>query len=98
MSNFDLHIYGNEQRQYIEKLKEFLNSKINGRKPIAYIRTYGCQQNVADSERYKGILREIGFEFSDTYENADLILFNTCAIRENAENRVFGNIGRVKAV
>lgn len=98
MPNFELHIYGEEQKQYIEKLKIFLNNKIKGRKPIAYIRTYGCQQNVADSEKYKGILSEIGFEFSDTYENADLILFNTCAVRENAENRVFGNIGRVKAV
>ena len=65
-------------------------------KPIACVKTYGCQQNVADSEKYAGMLEEMGFEISNDYEKANVILFNTCAIRENAENKVFGNIGRIK--
>lgn len=69
---------------------------LKNQKPIACVKTYGCQQNVADSEKYAGMLEEMGFEISNDYEKADVILFNTCAIRENAENKVFGNIGRIK--
>lgn len=60
------------------------------------MRTYGCQQNVADGERIKGMLSEMGFEFTEDEDEADFILFNTCAIREHAEDRVFGNIGALK--
>ena len=55
--------------------------------------TYGCQQNEADSERLRGYLARMGYAFSDTEEGADLVLVNTCAIREHAEHRVFGNVG-----
>ena len=65
-------------------------------KPLACVRTYGCQQNVADSERIKGQLQEMGFGFTDDTEKADLILFNTCAVREHAELKVYGNIGALK--
>ena len=64
--------------------------------PRAFVRTYGCQQNVADSERMKGQLQQMGFTFTDTPEDADLILFNTCAVREHAQDRVFGNVGALK--
>ena len=67
-----------------------------GEVPLAYIRTYGCQQNVADSERIKGMLHEAGYSFTDTPDDADFILFNTCAVREHAEDRVFGNVGALK--
>ena len=59
----------------------------------AYVDTYGCQQNEADSERLRGYLARMGFGFSDTPEGADLVLVNTCAVREHAEQRVFGNVG-----
>ena len=59
----------------------------------AYIDTYGCQQNEADSERLRGYLARMGYGFSDTPEGADLVLVNTCAVREHAEHRVFGNVG-----
>ena len=66
--------------------------------PVAYIRTYGCQQNVADGEKIKGILAEMGFSFTEDLEYADFILFNTCAVREHAEDRVFGNVGALKNI
>ena len=60
---------------------------------LAYVDTYGCQQNEADSERLRGYLARMGYAFSPTEEGADLVLLNTCAIREHAEDRVFGNLG-----
>lgn len=65
-------------------------------RPLAYVRTYGCQQNVADSEKMKGQLAQMGFDFTESPEDADFILFNTCAVREHAEDRVFGNVGALK--
>lgn len=66
--------------------------------PIAHVHTYGCQQNVSDGEKIKGILAMLGYGFTETAEEADLVIFNTCAIRENAESRVFGNVGALKPV
>ena len=60
---------------------------------LAFVDTYGCQQNEADSERLRGYLARMGYAFSDTEEGADLVLLNTCAVREHAEQRVFGNVG-----
>ncbi|WP_458413828.1 tRNA (N6-isopentenyl adenosine(37)-C2)-methylthiotransferase MiaB [Schinkia sp. CFF1] len=61
-----------------------------------YIRTYGCQMNEHDTEVMAGILSEMGFETTDDTVDADIILLNTCAVRENAENKVFGEIGHLK--
>ena len=61
--------------------------------PTAYVETYGCQQNEADSERIRGLLCESGYAITDTAEGADVVVMNTCAIREHAEQRVFGNLG-----
>lgn len=61
-----------------------------------YIKTYGCQMNVHDSENIKALLETMNFIETDKMEDADLILLNTCAIRENAHNKVFGFLGRVK--
>ncbi len=66
--------------------------------PKAFVHTYGCQGNVADGERLKGMLEEIGYEMTDVLEEADLVLYNTCAIREHAEDRVFGNVGALKNI
>ena len=61
-----------------------------------HIVTYGCQMNVHESEKIAGILRHIGYEQAPKIEDADIIVFNTCCIRENAENHAFGNIGALK--
>ncbi len=68
----------------------------HGEKPKAFVHTYGCQGNVADSERIKGLLTLMGYVMTEEKEEADLILYNTCAIREHAEDRVFGNVGAIK--
>ena len=68
-----------------------------GRQPVGYIRTFGCQQNLSDSEKLKGMLFEMGYAISAEPEGADIILFNTCAVREHAEDRAFGNLTALKA-
>ena len=61
--------------------------------PVAYVETYGCQQNEADSEKLRGYLAQSGYEIGTEAEGADVVIMNTCAIREHAEQRVFGNLG-----
>jgi len=61
-----------------------------------HVRTYGCQMNEHDSETISGILEQMGYSLSEEIEDADVILFNTCAIRENAEDKVFGELGHMK--
>ncbi len=61
--------------------------------PLAFVDTYGCQQNEADSERIRGYLAQMGFGFTQDEERARIIVINTCAIREHAEQRVLGNVG-----
>ena len=68
-------------------------SLIRGKRLRAYTHTFGCQQNEADTERIRGMLHEMGYEMTDDVNEADFILFNTCAVREHAEDRAFGNIG-----
>ncbi|QVK19469.1 tRNA (N6-isopentenyl adenosine(37)-C2)-methylthiotransferase MiaB [Mycoplasmatota bacterium] len=68
-----------------------------GKDKLFMIDTYGCQMNVHDSEVIAGILTKLGYQATDKEEEADVIILNTCAIRENAENKVFGQIGRLKA-
>lgn len=87
-----------KQNEYISLIAEIMEIRKRGEKPLAYIRTYGCQQNVADSEKIKGMLANAGFGFVDAPDDADFILFNTCAVREHAEDRVFGNVGALKAL
>ena len=81
---------------YISEVKKIMEARKDGTVPMAYVHTYGCQQNVADSEKIKGLLAEMGFSFTDDVEKADFILFNTCAVRGHAENRVYGNVGALK--
>lgn len=64
-----------------------------GHKPLALIHSYGCQQNVSDGEKIKGMLSKVGYEFTSDVNEAQLILYNTCAVRENAEDKVFGKLG-----
>ena len=79
------------QKEYCAELKA-LNAQL-ARRPLAYVDTYGCQQNEADSELIRGMLADMGYDIIDTDQGADVIVINTCAIREHAEQRVFGNVG-----
>jgi len=76
----------------IDNIKE----KLEDKKYMAYVRSFGCQLNVSDGEKIKGVLRKMGFDFTDDEKLADLIILNTCAVRESAEDRVFGIIGSMK--
>ena len=67
-----------------------------GKGKTYHVKTYGCQMNEHDSENIKAILEELGFTEVDDYEQADLVLLNTCSIRENAHNKAFGMLGRLK--
>ena len=71
-----------------------ISNKFNGKK--YFIRTYGCQMNVHDSEEISALLENLGFEPVSEYEDADIIVLNTCAIRENAHDKVFGFLGLCK--
>lgn len=81
------------QKEYINKIYNMQDKNTIKR---AFVETYGCAQNNSDSERLKGMLESMGYEMCDNTEDADIILFNTCAVRENAELKVFGNIGALK--
>ena len=85
-----------EQFDYMTRDKQLLLDRFGGRGAKAYTRTFGCQGNVAEGERIDGILEAIGFDFTDDPKEADFILYNTCCVREHAEERVFGNLGRFK--
>ena len=87
-----------QQQEFSSRVREQYEIEKNGVKPLACVRTYGCQQNVADSERMKGMLEQMGFGFTEEVDDADFILFNTCAVREHAVDRVFGNVGALKHV
>ena len=85
----------NVQKEYTGKVRTVLSSRYPTA-PKAFVHTYGCQGNVADSEHIKGMLIEMGYVLCDDVSEADFILYNTCAIREHAEDRVFGNVGALK--
>jgi len=90
--NIDL----NEQNEYKHKVKNIVSEVFAESPPLAHIHSFGCQQNVSDGEKIKGILAEMGYGFTNSQDEADLIIYNTCAVRENAEAKVFGNIGELK--
>ncbi len=84
-----------QQQVYIKHIREILPQRYkNGAK--ACVITFGCQQNVSDSEKLKGMLCEMGYSITEVENEADFIIFNTCAVREHAEDRVYGNIGKIK--
>ena len=87
-----------EQNDYKKKVKNIVKSRFEGETPKAFVHTYGCQGNVADSEHIKGQLLEMGYSMTEELESADIIIYNTCAIREHAEDRVFGNVGALKTL
>lgn len=83
-----------EQKEYIEKVK-----KINKGKNLKYtILTMGCQLNENDSEKISGMIEQMGYKKTENPKEADLNLFNTCCVRENAEDRLFGKLGELKKI
>lgn len=80
--------------EYIEKIKDLLSK--SSEIPLCYVHSFGCQQNVSDGERILGLLSSCGYGITSEPDSAQLILYNTCAVRENAENKVYGMIGELK--
>lgn len=70
--------------------------KIEGENKLFFIHTFGCQMNEEDSEKLSGMLKSVGYTKTDKIEDAGIIIYNTCCVRENAENKVFGNLGELK--
>ncbi len=79
------------QKEFCAQILE--RNTANHKSPVAFVDTYGCQQNEADSERIRGYLAEMGYGFTQDENEADVIVINTCAVREHAEDRVLGNVG-----
>lgn len=79
---------------YIQKIAEILSARDTP--PLCHVHSFGCQQNVSDGERITGLLCRMGYGIAANAEDADLIIYNTCAVRENAEQRVYGMIGELK--
>ena len=73
-----------------------INALLGNKPRKAYIRSFGCQLNVSDGEKIKGLLKKMGYGFTEDEHEADLIILNTCAVRESAEDRVFGIVGSMK--
>ena len=86
-----------EYTKLLKKQNEIFESEYS-RRPLAYLETHGCQQNENDTERIRGMLFEEGYDFTDDPAKSDLVVFNTCAVRENAEDKVFGRIGILKHI
>lgn len=80
------------EREYIEKVREFFGDK----KHTYFVETYGCQMNVRDSQTLKGFFEEMGYTPALDRQSADAVIFNTCCVREGAEDRLLGNLGKLK--
>lgn len=79
------------QREFQERIRQMYETR--QAHPLACVETFGCQQNVADGQRIMGMLEAMGFGFTQEPKEADIVILNTCAVREHAEKRVFGNLG-----
>ncbi len=79
----------------IAKIREIVLKDRIDNLPLAYIQTFGCQQNFSDSEKLMGLMLKMGYQYTNDVNLADCIIFNTCAIRENAQNKVYGYIGEL---
>ena len=82
---------------YKTQVRDLISQRFEG-VPLVDVVTFGCAQNENDSEKIRGLLYEVGYSMTDSLENADIVIYNTCAIRENAELKIFGNIGKLKAL
>lgn len=83
------------QKQYMEKAVSYVKKLEEelGRKPLCCVTTFGCQMNARDSEKLAGILLQVGYEMTENEEEADFVIYNTCTVRDNANQRVYGRLG-----
>lgn len=90
----------NLQREYMEKAAVYVTALREelGRAPRGCVVTFGCQMNARDSEKLSGILTKIGYELTEAEEEADLVLYNTCTVRDNANQRVYGRLGYLNSL
>ena len=88
---------GKRQQEYLNQLKELVSAKMaeTGKKPTCCVTTFGCQMNAKDSEKLVGILEEAGYEIIES-EDADFVIYNTCTVRDNANQRVYGRLGQLQ--
>ena len=89
-----------EQWRYIEELKLLVSerSTLLGRPLVSSVVTFGCQMNARDSEKLRGILDAAGFRDTENEDEADLVIYNTCTVRDNADQHVYGRLGHLNAV
>lgn len=89
----------NRQLKYIELSKAIIEKKTEelGRKPKCAVITFGCQMNARDSEKLAGILRQVGYELIEEETDADFVIYNTCTVRDNANQKVYGHLGLLKS-
>lgn len=88
------------QKEYIHKAASYvadLETQI-GHKPLCCVTTFGCQMNARDSEKLSGILTEIGYALTESEEDADFVIYNTCTVRDNANQRVYGRLGFLNSI
>ena len=99
MTGLNDEIESVRQREYIGRCREIIadRSKKSGRPLYAIVCTFGCQMNERDSEKIMGSLMEMGYERASSEEDADIIIYNTCTVRENADKRLYGRLGVCKA-
>ena len=88
------------QAEYIENCRVYVKAfqLEHGRLPNACVVTFGCQMNARDSEKLSGILAQAGYTLSDSEEEADFVLYNTCTVRDNANQRVYGRLGYLNSL
>ncbi|KUK34817.1 MAG: (Dimethylallyl)adenosine tRNA methylthiotransferase MiaB, partial [Caldanaerobacter subterraneus] len=85
-----------EELKKQEKIMKEIAEENKGKNLYYHIETYGCQMNVHDSEKLAGMLEKMGYKYTENLEQADVLLFNTCAVREHAEIRVLGRVSQMK--
>ncbi len=88
------------QYDYIEKAKQYVKAESErlGRPLFAAVTTFGCQMNARDSEKLAGILVQTGYRLTDSEEDADFVIYNTCTVRDNANQRVYGRLGYLNSL
>ncbi len=96
MSNREERYVSKEEISHQREVMSYVRGLNEGKQKKAFIETYGCQQNVSDSEKIAGMLCDMGYSITNDKNEADFIIYNTCAVRENAELKVYGNLGALK--